>query len=53
MIARHVASVAGIGFLPKAPGTWGSLIALPAFYVLHGVGQFPLVLNCQIGRAHV
>lgn len=44
MIARAVASVAGIGFLPKAPGTWGSLAALPAFWVLHGIGEFPLVL---------
>jgi len=48
MIARHIASVAGIGFLPKAPGTWGSLVALPAFYVLHGVGQFPLVLIATV-----
>ena len=31
MIARHIASVFGVGFLPKAPGTWGSLAALPAF----------------------
>jgi len=48
MIARHIASVFGVGFLPKAPGTWGSLAALPAFYVLHGIGEFPLVLVATI-----
>lgn len=29
-LARSVASVGGVGFLRPAPGTWGSLVALPA-----------------------
>lgn len=28
------ASVFGLGFLPKAPGTWGTLAALPLWYVM-------------------
>lgn len=48
MIARMIASVGGVGFLPKAPGTWGSLIALPAFWLLHGIGEFPLVLAATV-----
>ena len=31
---RAVASVLGIGFLPLAPGTWASLIAAAAWYLL-------------------
>ena len=42
--ARLIASFGGVGFLRPAPGTWGSLAALPACYLLHGLGQFPLLL---------
>lgn len=28
-LATHIASLGGIGFLPIAPGTWGSLVVLP------------------------
>ncbi|MEM9049680.1 MAG: phosphatidylglycerophosphatase A [Pseudomonadota bacterium] len=41
--ARSLATVFGAGFLPKAPGTWGSLVALPAAWLLHGIGG-PLLL---------
>ena len=34
----------GAGLLPKAPGTWGSLAALPVGWVLHGLGGFPLLV---------
>ncbi len=42
--ARAIASFGGAGFLPKAPGTWGSLAALPVAWVLHGLGGFGLLL---------
>jgi len=38
-----VASVGGIGRLRPAPGTWGSAAALPAGYLLHVAGGFPLL----------
>lgn len=41
--ARAVATVFGAGLLPRAPGTWGSLAALPAAWLLHGLGGFPLL----------
>jgi phosphatidylglycerophosphatase A len=33
----------GAGLLPGAPGTWGSLAALPLGYLLHRAGGFPLL----------
>ena len=45
---RLIASFGGVGFLKPAPGTWGSLAALPVYYVLHGIGQFPLVALAAI-----
>ncbi|MEO1001202.1 MAG: phosphatidylglycerophosphatase A [Pseudomonadota bacterium] len=39
--AGFIATVGGIGRLPMAPGTWGSLAALPAALALHGLGGFP------------
>lgn len=38
-----VATVGGIGLLPKAPGTWGSLAALPLAWLLHGWAGPPAV----------
>ena len=35
--AMMVATVCGIGLLPKAPGTWGSLAALPLAWLLYGL----------------
>ena len=35
--AMMVATVCGVGLLPKAPGTWGSLAALPLAWLLYGV----------------
>lgn len=29
----------GAGLVPRAPGTWGSLLAVPLFIVLHPYGQ--------------
>ena len=40
-----VATVGGIGLLPRAPGTWGSLAALPvAWFVLDGLGPLALCI---------
>ena len=41
---RWLASVGGVGYLRPAPGTWGSLAALPLFWLLHQAGGFWLVL---------
>ena len=41
--SRLIATFGGIGLLRPAPGTWGSLAALPLGYLLHGLGGFPLL----------
>ena len=41
--SRAVATLGGVGTLPGAPGTWGSLAALPLGYVLHVLGGFWLL----------
>lgn len=41
---RWIASVGGIGYLRPAPGTWGSLAALPLAYTLHLAGGFWLLV---------
>lgn len=45
----QIASFFGVGFLPKAPGTWGSLFALPFAYLLMGFFGFPLFVLLTIG----
>lgn len=43
--AWHVATWFGIGLLPKAPGTWGSLAAVPfAYGIQHGTGPAGLAV---------
>ncbi|QDY69042.1 phosphatidylglycerophosphatase A [Qingshengfaniella alkalisoli] len=42
-LTRAIATVAGVGLLKPASGTWGSLAALPLGYLLHGLGGFPLL----------
>jgi phosphatidylglycerophosphatase A len=39
---RWIALGGGLGRLPQAPGTWGSLGAIPAAWALHALGGFPL-----------
>ena len=41
---RAITTCFGIGTLPKAPGTWGSLAALPLTWGLHALGHAPLVV---------
>ncbi|MBM3951669.1 MAG: phosphatidylglycerophosphatase A [Rhodospirillales bacterium] len=36
--AWHLATWFGVGLMPKAPGTWGSLAAVPFAYGIHHVG---------------
>lgn len=43
-LAQLSATVFGIGYLRPAPGTWGSLAALPLGYGLHLAGGFPLLI---------
>ena len=43
-LARIAATVFGVGYLRPAPGTWGSLAALPLAWALHVLGGFPLLL---------
>jgi len=37
-IARLIATVFYVGYLRPAPGTWGSLVALPMAWALHTLG---------------
>jgi len=43
-LATLIATGCGAGYSPVAPGTVGSLIALPFGYLLHWIGGFPLLL---------
>ncbi|MXU65768.1 phosphatidylglycerophosphatase A family protein [Oceanomicrobium pacificus] len=38
---RIITSFFGAGLLPGAPGTWGSMAAIPAAMLLHYLGGFP------------
>ncbi|MEC7256958.1 MAG: phosphatidylglycerophosphatase A [Pseudomonadota bacterium] len=46
--ARLIGTVFGVGYLRPAPGTWGSLVALPAAWALHVAGGFPLLALATI-----
>ena len=41
--AALIATVLGVGHVRPAPGTWGSLVALPWAWLLHVLGGFPLL----------
>lgn len=43
MIAHLIGTVCYVGHLRPAPGTWGSLAALPVAWALHQLGGFPLL----------
>lgn len=51
MIARLIGTVVGTGYLRPAPGTWGSLVALPLGWLLHTLGGFPLMLSATVVTA--
>ncbi|MDF1726986.1 MAG: phosphatidylglycerophosphatase A [Sulfitobacter sp.] len=42
--ASLVGTFLGVGHIRPAPGTWGSLVALPWGWLLHVVGGFPLLV---------
>ncbi len=49
-LAKLIGTVLGVGYIRPAPGTWGSLIALPWGWLLHVLGGFPLLaLGVVIG----
>ncbi len=43
-MSRAIATLFGVGYLRPAPGTWGSLAALPLAWVLHVLGGFPALV---------
>ncbi|OAN74664.1 phosphatidylglycerophosphatase A [Sulfitobacter sp. EhC04] len=47
-IAKTIGTVFGVGYIRPAPGTWGSLVALPWGWLLHVLGGFPLLVIAVI-----
>lgn len=47
-IAYFVATTGLVGHLKPAPGTWGSLAALPFAWALHSLGGFTLLLVASV-----
>lgn len=43
-ISKMIGTVFGVGYIRPAPGTWGSLVALPWGWLLHVLGGFPLLV---------
>ena len=43
-LARMIGTVLGVGYVRPAPGTWGSLVALPWAWAVHVTGGFPLLV---------
>ncbi len=41
--ATVIGTVLGVGYVKPAPGTWGSLVALPWAWLLHVIGGLPLL----------
>jgi len=41
---KFIATGFGLGYLPKAPGTFGTLLALPFFWFLHEKGIYTYML---------
>jgi len=37
-MSKLIATLFGVGYLKPAPGTWGSLAALPLFWLIHQAG---------------
>jgi len=46
--SKLIATCCGVGYAPFAPGTVGSLAALPLGYALHWIGGFPLLLLATV-----
>ena len=48
-LAQLTATVGGVGYLRPAPGTWGSLVALPLAWAFHTLGGLPLLTLAVVG----
>jgi phosphatidylglycerophosphatase A len=47
-LAEIIGTVAKVGYLKPAPGTWGSAAAVPLFWALNEVGGIPTVIIATI-----
>ncbi|UWR24042.1 phosphatidylglycerophosphatase A [Sulfitobacter sp. S190] len=47
-LARMIATLLGAGYIRPAPGTWGSLVALPWAWLVHVIGGFPLLVLATV-----
>jgi phosphatidylglycerophosphatase A len=43
-LAEVIGTLCYVGYIRPAPGTWGSLAALPWAWMVHVIGGFPLLL---------
>ncbi len=49
LFSRIYVTLFGAGYLPKAPGTWGSLVSLPIIWFLKGLPyEFALLGGCGL-----
>ena len=46
--AHLIAFGFGAGLMPKAPGTWGTLVAIPFYFLALRLGGTPAVLTCAL-----
>ena len=46
--AQLIGTVLYVGYVRPAPGTWGSLLALPWAWLVHILGGFPLLVICTL-----
>ena len=47
-VERLLCSWFGAGYLPKAPGTWGSAAALPLAWLLWNLGGHPILAGAMV-----
>ncbi|KAB7615743.1 phosphatidylglycerophosphatase A [Amylibacter sp. SFDW26] len=47
-MSKLIATFFYVGLMPKAPGTWGSLAALPFAIIIFAMGSFPALLIATI-----
>ncbi|KMW57364.1 Phosphatidylglycerophosphatase A [Candidatus Rhodobacter oscarellae] len=50
-MSRLIATFIGVGYLPWAPGTWGTAAAVPAAILLHWAGGITLLAAATLGVA--
>lgn len=46
--AHLIAFGFGAGLMPRAPGTWGTLVGIPFYFLTHYLGGMPAVLACAL-----